>query len=272
VTWDIFISYASEDRDEIAQPLAETLISEGLKVWFDKFALTLGSSLRRSIDEGLSKSRCGVVILSPNFFKKEWPQKELDALVSKEVSGVKVILPVWHNVTHKDVAQFSPILADRYAVPTSIGIEQVVREIKKAVVPSLEKKSLMMVGVINLLTHELVIDGQIINTDIYAYTKDQRTYLPVKAISLALGVKESNIIWDQNTGTLTIIKGDRVVQVEVGNRTMLINGTPILMDHEPINVDGDIFMGISYISEALGGNAIVDGATLTIVFTSYKSS
>src|SRR2546426_9088509 len=34
----------------------------------------------------------GVVILSPNFFKKEWPQKELDGLTAREVEGRKVVL------------------------------------------------------------------------------------------------------------------------------------------------------------------------------------
>jgi hypothetical protein len=62
-------------------------------VWLDDCELTLGDSLRRSIDQGLAQSRFGVVILSPNFFAKEWPQKELDALVSREDGGQKVILP-----------------------------------------------------------------------------------------------------------------------------------------------------------------------------------
>jgi hypothetical protein len=54
-------------------------------------ALIVGESLRGKIDEGLSHSRYGIVVLSPNFFVKTWPQQELDGLVSKEVSGIKVI-------------------------------------------------------------------------------------------------------------------------------------------------------------------------------------
>ena len=48
-TWDVFISYASEDRP-IAQELAEALNAQGLDVWYDETVLTLGDSLRRSID------------------------------------------------------------------------------------------------------------------------------------------------------------------------------------------------------------------------------
>jgi TIR domain len=52
-----------------------------------------------SIDDGLRRSRYGVVILSPDFFRKGWPKEELDGLVTRQTSeGRKVILPVWHNV------------------------------------------------------------------------------------------------------------------------------------------------------------------------------
>lgn len=131
IDWDFFISHASEDKDSIARPLANTLSNEGFRVWYDEFSLTLGDSLRRSIDKGLSKSKFGIVILSQDFFNKEWPQKELDGLVARENAGVKVILPLWHNVTQKDILNYSPILADKLGVSTSKGIEIVVLEIKK---------------------------------------------------------------------------------------------------------------------------------------------
>jgi hypothetical protein len=71
--YDIFISHASEDR-EIARPLAEGLQQMGLKVWFDEFTLKIGDKLRESIDNGLTKSNYGVVIVSRNFFLKELAQ------------------------------------------------------------------------------------------------------------------------------------------------------------------------------------------------------
>jgi hypothetical protein len=109
------------------------LATGGLKVWYDEFTLTLGDSLRRSIDQGLAKSRFGVVVLSPSFFSKEWPQRELDGLVAKEISSGKLILPVWHNVSKEDVAAFSPILADRVAVSSDKGMEKIVMEILAAI-------------------------------------------------------------------------------------------------------------------------------------------
>jgi hypothetical protein len=131
--WDLFICHASEDKADIVRPLAKKLISHGLKVWYDDFALKLGDSLRRSIDEGLAKSRYGIVILSPSFFNKEWPQKELDGLVARERDGINVILPIWHKVKISDVVKYSPILADRIAANSSEGIESVTEKILIAI-------------------------------------------------------------------------------------------------------------------------------------------
>ncbi|HUP81475.1 MAG TPA: toll/interleukin-1 receptor domain-containing protein, partial [Pirellula sp.] len=133
--WDLFISHASEDKDDVARPLADRFIEVGLKVWYDEYTLTVGDSLRRSIDKGLAQARFGLIILSKHFFKKEWPQKELDGLVAREDGSGKRILPVWHKVTKAQVVSFSPPLADRLGVPTSKGIDHVVKEILRAVKP-----------------------------------------------------------------------------------------------------------------------------------------
>jgi len=137
--WDFFICHASEDKEEVARPLAQALSRRGLKVWYDEFTLKLGDSLRRSIDRGLAQSRYGVVILSPHFFAKEWPQRELDGLAALELDGEKKILPVWHKVSREDVAQYSPTLADRVAVSTEEGMDIVLYEILDAVRPDGER-------------------------------------------------------------------------------------------------------------------------------------
>lgn len=134
--WDVFISYAGEDRETVARPLAEALRARGLAVWFDKFELSLGDRLRRKIDEGLANSRYGAVVLSPAFFQKHWPQLELDGLAQREVDGQKVILPIWHNIDHAGVATYSPTLADRMAASWSDGLERVVDEIIAVVRPA----------------------------------------------------------------------------------------------------------------------------------------
>jgi hypothetical protein len=127
---DLFLSHASEDKNAIARPLYAALTAAGVSVWFDEAVLELGDSLRRKIDEGLSRSRYGVVILSPSFFSKHWPQKELDGLVARETaSGEKAILPIWHEMDQRAVAAYSPTLADRLAGRSAEGVEALVQKI-----------------------------------------------------------------------------------------------------------------------------------------------
>src|SRR6185437_7074081 len=97
--WDAFISHASEDKQLFVEPLVAELQRHNLRIWFDKFTLHVGSSLRESIDDGLANSRYGVVVLSHSFFAKNWPQKELNGLFARQVNGSNVILPVWHDLT-----------------------------------------------------------------------------------------------------------------------------------------------------------------------------
>ena len=114
---DVFICHASEDKDDFVRPLAEALRSHHVDVWYDEFTLTVGDSLREAIDRGLATSRFAVVVLSPFFFQKRWPQRELNGLVAREMGENRhLVLPVWHNVGRDDVLSFSPPLADLLAV------------------------------------------------------------------------------------------------------------------------------------------------------------
>jgi uncharacterized protein YuzE len=127
---DVFISHATEDKDAIARPLAEELRSRGVSVWFDEYELGLGDSLRRKIGDGLRHSRVGVVILSPNFFAKEWTQYELDGLTARQIAGEEnVILPVWHDVGVDEVREYSAPLADLFAARSGAGVATVAENI-----------------------------------------------------------------------------------------------------------------------------------------------
>ena len=134
-TWDIFISYASEDREAVAAPLAHALRSLGLQVWYDQTELKLGMSLRRAIDEGLSRCRHGIVILSKAFFSKHYPNRELDGLAQRESDGEPILLPIWHDVSATEVRKYSPPLADRIAAAWSHGLPAVLAKILEVVRP-----------------------------------------------------------------------------------------------------------------------------------------
>jgi hypothetical protein len=134
--WDVFVCHASEDKEEFVRPFAQALREARLRVWYDEFTLTLGDSLRRSIDRGLGRSRYGIVVLSPNFFAKDWPQRELDGLAGLELNGRKVILPLWHKIDAAGVRVYSPMLADRVAASTSESMNRLVTAVLSVVRPA----------------------------------------------------------------------------------------------------------------------------------------
>ena len=128
--YDVFISHASEDKEGVVRPLAHVLRRGGLKVWYDEFELRIGDSLRRKIDMGLARSRFGVVVLSRSFFGKGWTNYELDGLVTRSVTGEQVLLPIWHEITKKELIDYSPSLADKVARSTGTHtIEEIAAEI-----------------------------------------------------------------------------------------------------------------------------------------------
>ena len=174
-THDVFISHASEDKDAIARPLCEALVKAGISVWFDETTLTLGDSLRRNIDRGLAHCRFGVVILSPSFFAKDWPQRELDGLVARETtSGRKAILPLWHKIDREAVTTFSPMLADRLAARTAEGLDNLVEAIRRALELPPEGRNPVAAFCSSCLSKCLRTTSQATGTEIAAAEKPQR--------------------------------------------------------------------------------------------------
>lgn len=132
--YDVFVSHAYEDKESFVDEFVEALRNQELKVWYDMDKLKWGDSMREKIDRGLAKSRYGVVILSPNYIAehKYWTKAELNGLFQVETVNGKTILPIWHNLTKKQVVEYSPIIADRKAMTTALMTpEEIAAELKE---------------------------------------------------------------------------------------------------------------------------------------------
>jgi hypothetical protein len=114
--WDVFISYAREDRESLVEPLARNLERLGVRVWYDQLSLSTGDSLTESIDRGLEQSVFGVLVISPTFLAKKWPKYEAASLLKREKVGDTMIILIWHNVEYEQVCEWSPELAERLPV------------------------------------------------------------------------------------------------------------------------------------------------------------
>lgn len=117
--FDVFVCHASEDKLPFVAELARLLQTEHVAVWYDDFSLQVGDSIPEKIDEGLRRSRFGIVVLSDAFFRRPWPRAEMDSLLALEgADGQKRILPIWLNVSHAQVSMYSSLLGARLGIAT----------------------------------------------------------------------------------------------------------------------------------------------------------
>ncbi|MFZ5652538.1 MAG: copper amine oxidase N-terminal domain-containing protein [Bacillota bacterium] len=100
--------------------------------------------------------------------------------------------------------------------------------------------------------------------DVAPYIKDGRTYLPVRYVAQALGVVDSNILWDGANQTVTLLKGDKVVQLKIGSKAMIVNGVTITMDTAPEITSGRTMLPFRFIAQAMGASVAWDEATQTV--------
>ncbi|WP_353095673.1 toll/interleukin-1 receptor domain-containing protein [Tissierella praeacuta] len=130
--YELFVSHAWEDKESFADEFVQELRDLGVKVWYDTSQIKWGDSMRVKIDDGLKKSKFGVVVLSPDYIRegKYWTKTELDGLFQLESVNGKTLLPVWHNLTKKDVMAYSPIIASKLAMTTaSMTPQEIAKEL-----------------------------------------------------------------------------------------------------------------------------------------------
>ncbi len=116
-TYDLFVCHSSADKEEIVQPLVRNLERRGVDVWYDDFEISIGDDIREAIEEGISDSRYGIVVLSPDFVEADWAGAELSSLTAREHSEDidKILLPVRYEIEMDALREHVPLLASRFA-------------------------------------------------------------------------------------------------------------------------------------------------------------
>ncbi|QZY55490.1 copper amine oxidase N-terminal domain-containing protein [Crassaminicella profunda] len=111
---------------------------------------------------------------------------------------------------------------------------------------------------------EYKVGEEVKTADVAPYIADGRTMLSLRFTAEAMGVTSENIIWDGATRTVTIFKGDRIAQVEIGSNKLFVNGVVVPMDTVAVIKDGRTMLPIRFIAQALGAEVEWDGATRTV--------
>lgn len=98
--------------------------------------------------------------------------------------------------------------------------------------------------------------------DVAPYAKNGRTYLPMRYVAKALGIKDSGILW--KNGTATFVTDNKVVSVKIGSQIMTINGAAVSIDAAPEIVSGRTMLPVKWIAAAFGVDVTWDAATQTV--------
>ena len=90
------------------------------------------------------------------------------------------------------------------------------------------------------------------------------TMLPVRAVATALGIDNNNVLWSQAAKQVTILYGQRIITMTVGQSVIYVNGSAIPASAAVEVVDGRAFLGLRDLANALGVTDIAyDAATKT---------
>lgn len=111
-----------------------------------------------------------------------------------------------------------------------------------------------------------------VEIDVPAYINaNGYTMLPLRAVSVALGIKSDNVLWDQATRTATIMYGNKIINMTYGQKVMYVNGAMIPATAAVEIKDNRMFLGMRDLGNALGVTDITwDQATKTATLNGSK--
>lgn len=118
--FDVFISHANKDKEDMIEELYQSLNKLGIKIFYDKESLEWGDNWKDRILNGTKKAEFAIIVISQNFFDREWTERELSEFLNRQNrNGQKLILPILHNITVSQLQEKYPSIADIQAIDSS---------------------------------------------------------------------------------------------------------------------------------------------------------
>ena len=97
------------------------------------------------------------------------------------------------------------------------------------------------------------------------------TMLPLRAVAVALGINENNVLWDQASRTATVMYGSKIINMTLGQKVVYVNGAMIPATAAVEITNDRMFLGLRDLGTALGVTDITwDGATKTATLNGNK--
>ena len=117
--YDVFISHANADKLDYVDELYLAIRKLGISIFYDSEVLSWGDKWKDVILNGTESSEFASIVISENFFDREWTERELsEFLIRQNESGQKIILPLLHNITVEDLKAKYPDVGDIQCIST----------------------------------------------------------------------------------------------------------------------------------------------------------
>lgn len=118
--YDVFVSHANKDKIGYVNELKASLDKLGVSVFYDKDTLEWGDNWKDKILEGVEKAEFAIIVISENFFGREWTEIELTEFLSRQNrNGQKIILPILHGISVAQIQEKYPAVAEIQALDSS---------------------------------------------------------------------------------------------------------------------------------------------------------
>lgn len=118
--FDVFISHANKDKEDLIEELYQSLNTLGVNIFYDKESLEWGDNWKDRILNGTKKAEFAIIVISENFFDREWTERELAEFLNRQNrNGQKLILPILHNITTEQLKAKYPLVADIQAIDSA---------------------------------------------------------------------------------------------------------------------------------------------------------
>lgn len=118
--YDVFISHANADKLLYVNELVETILKLGVSIFYDTNEISWGDNWKNVILNGTAQSEFAIIVISENFFGREWTERELDEFLKRQhASGQKIVLPLLHDVTIDELKEKYPALGDIQVIETT---------------------------------------------------------------------------------------------------------------------------------------------------------
>ena len=115
--YDVFLSHANADKEQFVDELNSSLEKLGVRIFYDKKSFEWGDKWKDRILDGTKKAEFAIIVISKNFFDREWTEKELYEFLNRQNrGGQKLILPIVHNITNDDLRKKYPSVSEIQAI------------------------------------------------------------------------------------------------------------------------------------------------------------